>query len=325
MKSIKLTILTIALLFAGVSEAQWVQVYNGMGTVTVVSLAYSGNNLFAGTVGNGGGNGVYLSTNNGTNWTQTSLNDQGVTGLGVNGNNIFAGTGDNNIYLSSNNGASWTQSSSNITGVAYSLAANGDNVFAGTFNPISGVYLSTDNGTSWNQTSLNNQYVWSLAVSGNNVFAGTLGSGVYVSTNGGASWMQWNKSLGNDTVYALCIFNNYIFAGTYGNSVYRRPLGELVSIQPISEQIPAHYALEQNYPNPFNPTTKFKIQLSKLSDTRVTVYDVLGREVEILVNQQLKPGTYEVEWNAANVPSGVYFYQLTAGEFSQTNKMILIK
>jgi hypothetical protein len=98
-----------------------------------------------------------------------------------------------------------------------------------------------------------------------------------------------------------------------------------IGIQPISNEIPSSFELSQNYPNPFNPTTKFKFQIVKLSDTKVTVYDVLGKEVAILVNQQLKPGTYEVEWIATNYPSGVYFYNLSAGDFTETKKMVLIK
>jgi Secretion system C-terminal sorting domain/Domain of unknown function (DUF5122) beta-propeller len=104
-----------------------------------------------------------------------------------------------------------------------------------------------------------------------------------------------------------------------------------IGIQPISNEIPSSYELFQNYPNPFNPTTKikFSVPLNKggnrgLSVT-LTIYDILGKEVEVLVNQQLQPGTYEVEWNAANYPSGVYFYKLTAGDYSETKKMVLIK
>src|SRR5438067_9106095 len=123
------TILLIILIFFYVqlSKAQWQQVSNGMPGASVRSLVYSGNYIFAGT-----GNGVSLSTNNSTTWTQTSLN----------------------------------------SGVAYALAVNGNNVFAGISNPSVGVYLSTDNGTTWTQTSLNDKSVFSLAVSGNNIYAG---------------------------------------------------------------------------------------------------------------------------------------------------------
>ena len=115
--------------------SQWVQVTNGMGNIVILSLAYSGNNIFAGTSA-----GVYLSTNNGANWTQTSLNNQYVLSLAVNGNYVFAGCGGSGVYLSTNNGTNWTQTSLNNRDV-YALAVNGNNIFAGTFSDSIMVYI----------------------------------------------------------------------------------------------------------------------------------------------------------------------------------------
>ena len=88
---------------------------------------------------------------------------------------------------------------------------------------------------------------------------------------------------------------------------------------------PTEYALSQNYPNPFNPTTTIKYSIPKLSFVTIKIYDVLGSEVATLVNEEKPAGTYELTWNAANLPSGVYFYQLKAGSFVETKKMILMK
>jgi hypothetical protein len=88
---------------------------------------------------------------------------------------------------------------------------------------------------------------------------------------------------------------------------------------------PYKYSLNQNYPNPFNPTTKINYQLPITNYVKLSIYDMLGREITVLVNEKQSAGTYGVKWDASNYPSGVYFYKLTAGEFSQTNKMILIK
>jgi len=109
------------------------------------------------------------------------------------------------------------------------------------------------------------------------------------------------------------------------NGVYRRPLGELIGIRPISEQFPAHYALEQNYPNPFNVSSKFIVHSSKAGNVKITVYNLLGREMETLVNEILKPGTYEVEFDGTNYPSGVYFYRLEIDSYSETRKLMLLK
>lgn len=90
-------------------------------------------------------------------------------------------------------------------------------------------------------------------------------------------------------------------------------------------QMPEKFALYQNYPNPFNPVTTIKYDIIKSQDVKLAVYDILGREVATLVNTQQQPGSYEVKFDATNVSSGIYFYQLNAGDFIGTKKMILIK
>ncbi len=89
--------------------------------------------------------------------------------------------------------------------------------------------------------------------------------------------------------------------------------------------VPTHYQLEQNYPNPFNPTTVISYKLSAVSDVTLRVYDVLGREVKTLVHQRQDAGEHSVTFNAASLPSGVYFYQLQAGTYSANKKLLLLK
>jgi len=95
-------------------------------------------------------------------------------------------------------------------------------------------------------------------------------------------------------------------------------------------EIPDDYHLFQNYPNPFNPSTKIKFVIpSKLnsvtSNVNITIYDVLGNEIEILIDNEMQTGVYEVEFDATNLPSGIYFYTLRTGIFTNTKKMMLIK
>src|SRR4030095_10226725 len=105
-----------------------------------------------------------------------------------------------------------------------------------------------------------------------------------------------------------------------------------IGIQPISTEIPKEFSLSQNYPNPFNPVTKIKFSIPLDSRFRgndkvlLAVYDVLGQEIQNLVNEELQPGSYEVEWNTLNYPSGIYFYSLLVdGKFNETKKMVLLK
>jgi len=104
-----------------------------------------------------------------------------------------------------------------------------------------------------------------------------------------------------------------------------RVLGSVSAVEIASSKLPTSYALEQNYPNPFNPSTRigFKVQVSGFTSLRI--FDLLGREVATLVNEELMPGSYEATWDAARLPSGVYFYRLQAGEFVETKKLVLMR
>jgi hypothetical protein len=291
----------------------------------VYSVSIIGNNIFAGT-----DYGIYISTNNGISWTQTFLNITQVHSFAAIGNNIFAGTGAG-IYITTNNGTNWVQTSLNNQDVR-ALVVSGNKIFAGTFTfPNNGVYISTNSGLNWMLTGgLNNEYIYSLIVNGNYIIAGTSSLGVCVSSNNGVSWIQRNEGIdtGHTAVGALCIFNNYIFSGTYHygyNGVFRRPIGELAGIERVSTKTTEKFSLSQNYPNPFNPNTRINFDIPKQSEVKIIVYDILGREVATLVNEQLKHGTYEVEFDGSNFSSGVYYYKLIAGDFIVTRKMVLVK
>ncbi len=139
----------------------------------------------------------------------------------------------------------------------------------------------------------------------------------------------------------LSIFNGQGINGSWVLKIYDRATGNTgilkawsisfllsnnpIGIEPISNELPDKFLLSQNFPNPFNPTTNIKFQLPNASFVKVTVFDMLGREVETLVNEQLNAGTYKVDWDAAKYSSGVYFYKLEAGNFIETKKMLMIK
>ena len=91
------------------------------------------------------------------------------------------------------------------------------------------------------------------------------------------------------------------------------------------EEVPTEYALYQNYPNPFNPTTTIEFDIPEKTNVKIIIYDILGREIETLIDKELEPGKYKLNFNATNLPSGVYFYTLRTPKFTKTNKMLLIK
>lgn len=99
----------------------------------------------------------------------------------------------------------------------------------------------------------------------------------------------------------------------------------VISVNNISSEIPSDFKLYQNYPNPFNPETKIRFSLSMKNFVTMKIFDVLGREVNTLVNSNYEAGTYEVNFNAAGLPSGIYYYTLKAGDFIDTKKLVVVK
>ena len=103
--------------------------------------------------------------------------------------------------------------------------------------------------------------------------------------------------------------------------IHNNPMG----VEERSFTVPSNFALEQNFPNPFNPTTNIRYSISRTSRVTLKVFDVLGRQVQSLVNTTQVPGDYSVTFNAQSLSSGVYFYQLSAGSFTETKKLMLLK
>ncbi|RCK73942.1 MAG: hypothetical protein IGBAC_2089 [Ignavibacteriae bacterium] len=99
----------------------------------------------------------------------------------------------------------------------------------------------------------------------------------------------------------------------------------LTEIKESKTNQPNKLSLYQNYPNPFNPSTTIKFKIPKTTHVTLKIYNILGQEVAELVNEEIKPGVYNINWNASNIASGVYFYRLKVGDFIKTNKMIITK
>lgn len=223
MKKIILTFLILNSIFCISSYAQWQYVNGTAGSVgnTINCFAVKGTNIFAGTIDSG----VYLSTDNGDNWTLANNGDTAtnpavyVTSFAISGNNIFAGTAGiagmgNGVFLSTDDGANWTRVNNGLPNkIVAALATSGDNIFAGIYNGE--IFLSTDTGANWTavNTGLICNYVLELAVSGNNIFAGT-DSGIFLSNNNGANWTAVNTGLISKNISGLAISGANIFAGT---------------------------------------------------------------------------------------------------------------
>ena len=112
-------------------------------------------------------------------------------------------------------------------------------------------------------------------------------------------------------------------AGT--DTVYLRGTGTSVGIEDDSYALPDKITLFQNYPNPFNPTTRIKFELTGYNHAKLSIYDMNGKLVQTLLNEEMPAGTHEIEWNAVDVASGVYIYSLETGNTTLTKKLLLLK
>jgi hypothetical protein len=242
-------------------------------------------------------------------------------------NYLFVGAQVGGVFRSSNNGDSWQAVNTGLTNTtAYALASIENELFVGTGG--SSVFKSTDYGNTWSPASngMPSQTVYALLTINSILVAGTDATGIYVSTNRGASWSAMNNGLSNTAVFSLAVNHQYLFAGT-SSYVFRAEHGQTVLSVPRSIELPTAFHLSQNYPNPFNPSTRINFQIPNLKPQTVSlkVYDVLGREVATLMNEYLQPGSYEVTFNADGLASGVYFYRLQAGEFTETRRLLLLR
>jgi hypothetical protein len=306
--------------------------FMGGGTY-VRALHVNGKNIFAATV-----DGVFLSTNKGTNWvafnTGLGIYSGAVTCFAQNGTYLFAGTFGYGVYLSTNNGTSWAAvntgfKKSNYTWVS-SLLSTGSAVFAALVNK-GGIYRTTNNGTTWVpvSTGLTDTTVFALATDGTNLYAGTAG-GVFSSNDNGSSWRY--SGLAGISVKALAIDGAGLYAGTNSLGVWRLAIPGSTSISENIAEHPAQFRLSQNYPNPFNPSTLIEYSLPQSGAVLVTVHDLLGREVATLVNEFKEAGTHRVAFSATHasptvhpMSSGIYLYRIRAAGCMQTGKMIYQK
>jgi photosystem II stability/assembly factor-like uncharacterized protein len=225
---------------------------------------------------------------------------------------------------STDGGASWiTYSLANDRMQIYEYTSTRNNfLFAGT---DAGVYRSTDSGLTWAPTGLASPAVRSFATNSSDViFAGTWVNGVYISTDYGVSWDSLNAGLTDKQITALfCDADDYLIAGTYNQGIFKTAR-KTTAVDKQTDRPPIRFALLQNYPNPFNPSTTIRYGLPRQANASLKIFNTLGQLVATLVDERKEAGSYQSTWNA-DVPSGIYFCRLQAGEFLETRKMILLK
>ena len=339
-------------IFKSVNKGEsWIQLNDSLISFSISDLDInSSDNLFAAIRGRG----MYRSTDNGENWEEInnglinyqSVNELYIPKLGPIKDYLFVTVSEpsdfNYIFRSSDNGESWEQMNfydSWLWPVTF-ISTSDDVIYIGLVDSAphsngGAIFKSENFGYNWisagsgaRTTALildMNEFIYA------GTFAGWLGGcqGIIRTTNGGNNWESFNSGLISSCGFVIdCNSEGILFAGTE-TGIYKT-IESTTDINENDISIPQEFNLFQNYPNPFNPSTKIKYSMSsnlkrETSNVSLKIYDVLGNEVVILVNEDKPAGNYEIEFNVGSLSSGIYYYQLVAGSFSDTKKMILLK
>ena len=307
------------------SGKTWNKRSGSLNHINALGIATAGNNLILGTR-----TGVLISNDTGATWIQPSpgLNvSTYVNNIIVIDNLIFASV-DMGFYRSTDGGINWTApylATSNPYQTVSHIVKAGQYLY-GTVPGYYGLYKSGDYGANWYSLGLESIEVTSVTTTGNMIFAGTLDYGVLLSTNSGGNWYTLNDGLSAPSVWSMGIHHNKLYVSPLAHGTQIFPL-ELLGITAISSfsNIIHNTCLGQNYPNPFNASTVIPFSVKQRGIVRLKIFNLLGKEICTLVNQEHFPGSYSVNWNAANLSSGIYFCQLETSTQVETKKILLLK
>ena len=271
--------------------------------------------------------GVFKSADKGKTWNSIStllIDTLNINSLYLDNNaQLFATAFGAGIYKYSTILNSWAPVHIDYKYVWTIKAASNGHLYASTYGD--GVYHSSDGGESWSRMNdgLTNAYIYSIAEDkDNNLVAISWNGGVYSLPHSGNTWTPIGlDGIGVSTVLINSVSNNILVA-TQDGSVFSKT-GTLG----VKENglLPNEYSLSQNYPNPFNPSAKINFSIPVAGKVSLTVYNVLGQEVQKLVDNDLMPGKYTVSFIGKNFASGVYIYRLTTKNVSITKKMMMVK
>ena len=283
---------------------------------------------------------IFKTTNGGINWiVQTSGTANklfSVYFINENTGWSVGGPSSPKIIKTTNGGDAWFTQTTTAATPLYSVMFADANTGWAVAGYLGGetIIKTTNGGANWfSQSSGDTRYLRDCyVISVTKAFAVGQGGKIIATTNGGNNWTViatgstielWSVDFANDSV-GYAIGNNVVLKTTNGGVTF------------VNESInstPEKFSLYQNYPNPFNPRTKIKFDIPNLPLRRgvggmmvsLKIFDITGREIQTLVNEELKPGTYEVSFDGSNLPSGIYFYQLRSGDFIETKKLVLLK
>jgi len=276
----------------------------------------------------GGSGGVILKTIDGGNtWAKLDTSITNISSVFFI-DSLNGWICNNSIYHSSDGGKSWSiQITGKFTKVVFLDSLNG---FALGISGSSSahLYLTHDGGSNWLPSTMDKGSLQDMQFLNKDTgyVVGFYGR-IFRTTDAGMTWTR-QPSYCNRYLFSVDFTdaNNGWVVGSAGTVLHTTNGGAtLVNNNYVNNNFPNQFILYQNYPNPFNPTTTINYYLPKSRIVSIKVYNILGSEITTLVNGEKSAGSYSINFNASNYASGIYFYQMKAGNFIETKKIILLK
>jgi len=282
---------------------------------------------------------ILRTTNGGTNWQPANVDSNFAsvfpvkkinfmdanTGFAVGGYLDICGV----LWKTTDGGNYWT--SHTVSAEPYnSIAFPNPNtvvISGGDYEYGVSITYSTDRGANWS-TYFTGYFGIGYSVSFRTGSEGWVSSGFskmfLKTTDAGVSWNSFSTPE-STSVYSVTFPNQKTGWAVGDNGTILKFSGDPIGINNADSEIPDRIRLYPNFPNPFNSSSRIRFEINMPEYVKIIVYDVMGREVSTLVNEKLKGGSYEVNFDGSRLSSGVYFYRLTAGHFTETRKLILMK
>lgn len=242
------------------------------------------------------------------------------------------------IFRTTNSGLNWSvmyRDSINVPLMAHHSKQiqflNSNTGYSLLYGMLGTKFLKTTNGgTSWDSSKFNhnkNQAMYFVDVNtgwiGGSYYS--VNSNISKTTNGGMNWTDQNIG-GSQFIQNILFVNSMTgWAVGYSGVILKTINGGISNIYQINNLIPDKFCLFQNYPNPFNPLTRIDFDIPKKGFVTLKVFDILGREVQTLINEEKIAGSYSIDFNASDLTSGLYFYKLETSEFMDVKRMLFIK
>ncbi len=295
--------------------ANWLEVYkdfSNFNKFNINSIVVSGSNIFAGTAGNG----IFMSSDNGANWTakNNGLTNNYITCLNNSNLGLLAGTSGGGIFLSTNSGANWVEFNAGLTYKNIStIAVKGDSVFAGS---AAGVFQYNPKTFSWTPKNTGLYKAVTTLIFNNSLLLAGTKRGVYLSKDYGTNWTEMSDGLINKQILSLQNFGSNIFAGTEGAGIWKISVNQLTDV-PIYENV----SNVKLFPNPANNIVQIESGNLSNNNSELTIYDIRGNLVK-LINIDSNFGK-NTQFNVDDLNNGIYIVELKSAKNITFEKLII--